>query len=62
MSKAIRVEVIGLRQMKRGLPKKPYKVGDCQADNDGDCDWKDCPQKKNYKDGCPLYDWNAERI
>lgn len=32
----------------------------CQAGTDGDCNWKDCPQKKEYQRVCPLY-VNLER-
>lgn len=34
------------------------KLGRCRSDGDGDCDWADCPQKKVYRVGCPLYDWD----
>lgn len=27
----------------------------CYAGSDGDCEWSECPQLKNYKVICPLY-------
>ncbi len=27
----------------------------CHAGSDGDCDWSECPQLKNYKVICPLH-------
>lgn len=26
----------------------------CHADTDGECNWKDCPQKVEYQQYCPL--------
>ena len=35
-------------------------LGTCRSDRDGECSWKECPQKKKYKSGCPLVDWNGD--
>lgn len=39
----------------------------CHSDNDGDCDWPECPQKKEHRSYCPLAkldeldpSWNGE--
>ena len=40
------------------MDDKYGKGGYCHADTDGECDWEDCPQKKEYKIGCPLFDWD----
>ena len=26
----------------------------CQADSDGDCNWSECPQAKDYQSYCPI--------
>jgi hypothetical protein len=28
--------------------------GRCHASRDGECSWRECPQRKNYKSHCPL--------
>lgn len=28
----------------------------CHCDSDGECEWKNCPQKIDYKSICPLYE------
>ena len=33
-------------------PKEPT-VPQCHSDRDGDCDWEDCPQAKNWQTYCP---------
>lgn len=35
------------------------KLGRCKADKDGDCSFKDCPQRKVYLTICPL--WTDEQ-
>lgn len=38
--------------------RKKHGFPSCQAHTDGDCTWKQCPQKVKYRVGCPLYDWD----
>ncbi len=39
-----------------GLWESPH----CHSDNDGDCDWPECPQIKHYHpEGCPLHQLSA---
>ena len=32
----------------------------CHADRDGDCTWEECPQLKDYQEGCPLFPWHLD--
>jgi hypothetical protein len=33
----------------------------CHAGRDGECNWPECPQKRNYQHICPLYVEDPER-
>lgn len=40
--------------------KRPEEEEVCHAGRDGDCTWEDCPQLKDYQEGCPLYPWHLD--
>lgn len=38
----------------------PGSMHRCHSDRDGECEWRWCPQKREYRSGCPLYPWDAD--
>ncbi len=39
----------------------PDRQQRCHADRDGDCNWSECPQLRNYESSCPLIVDDPER-
>jgi hypothetical protein len=42
--------------------QKLINEGRCMANNDGECDWSECPQLRNIQPSCPRYEETRRRL